>query len=257
MRVTKTVDSSEKETAAMFLYEQPELLTVEQHSGLGLTPSDTPYAFTSKARAIPVTLPEFASAQRSYPIVFTNIDNPFPVAVVGVLEDDNLFVENGVWDQKCYVPAYLRCHPFSFAGEREGRIAAIIDRKAATVTADATYPFFVDGKLAAETESMMRFCAQYEAERKRTIDFCAQLRDLGLLSTQRAMHKADGSDEEKTLANYVSVDAQKLAELSDEAVLGLHRSGRLASAYLQAYSMENWQPLMLRRDLRLRHSQTV
>ena len=241
----------------MFLYEQTELLTIAQHSALGLTPSDTPYAFAGKVRAIPVTLPEFASAQRNYPIVFTSIDNPFPVAVVGLLEDDNLFIDNGIWDQGCYVPAYLRCHPFSFAGEQDGRIAVVIDRKAATVKADAKYPFFVDGKLAAETESMMRFCAQYEAERKRTVEFCLQLRDMGLLVQQRAVHKSDGSDEETTLANYVSVDTQKLAELGDETVLALHRSGRLAATYLQAYSMENWQPLIMRRELRLRSEQAA
>ncbi|ANO51704.1 SapC family protein [Woeseia oceani] len=244
------MDNSEKEQGGLFLYEQPELMSAEQHGKLGLTPADKPYAFASHARAVPLTLAEFASAQRNYPIVFTNLENPFPVAVVGLLEDENLFINDGVWDPACYVPAYLRCHPFSFAGEQEGRIAVVVDRKASTVTENARYPFFVDGKLATETESMMRFCAQYEAERLRTLNFCTQLRDLGLLASQRAMHTPDGSTEEQTLANYVSVDTQKLAELSDEAVVELHRSGRLASIYLQAYSMENWQPLMIRRDQR-------
>ena len=244
------MDSNEKEQGGLYLYEQPELMTAEQHGTLGLTPSDHPYAFAGGARAIPLTLAEFASAQRNYPIVFTNLENPFPVAVVGLLEDQNLFIENGVWDPACYVPAYLRCHPFAFAGEQEGRIAVVIDRKATTVTEDSKYPFFVDGKLAAETESMMRFCAQYEAERQRTMIFCNQLRDLGLLAPQRVTHTPEGSEEEQLLANYVSVDAQKLAELSDEAVVELHRSGRLAAVYLQAYSMENWQPLMIRRDQR-------
>ncbi|MEQ8205372.1 MAG: SapC family protein, partial [Woeseia sp.] len=113
------------------------------------------------------------------------------------------------------------------------------------------------GKLATETESMMRFCAQYEAERLRTLHFCTQLRDLGLLASQRVSHTPDGSKEERTLANYVSVDTKKLAELSDEAVIELHRSGRLASIYLQAYSMENWQPLMFRRDQRARLAGTA
>lgn len=250
------MDSSEKKQDGLFLYEQLELMSAEQHGALGLTPADKPYAFASGVRAIPLTLAEFGSAQRNFPIVFTNLEDPFPVAVVGLLEDENLFINDGVWDEASYVPAYLRCHPFAFAGEQDGRIAVVIDRKASTVTENAKYPFFVDGKLATETESMMRFCAQYEAERVRTLKFCTQLRDLGLLASQRVSHTPDGSTEETVLANYVSVDTKKLAELSDEAVVELHRSGLLASVYLQAYSMENWQPLMFRRDQRTRRAAT-
>jgi SapC len=245
-------DSKQNQNGNMFLYGQPELLTLEDHGALGLTPSDTPYALASGVRAVPVTVAEFASAQRHYPIVFTNIDAPYPVAVVGLLEDDNLFMENGVWDPACYVPAYLRCHPFAFAAEQEGRIAVVVDRAAPTVTKDAKYPFFVDGKLAPETESMMHFCAKYEAERQRTVDFCRALKDLGVLAAQRAAHTPEGGGEEQVLANYVSVDAQKLAELEAGSVVELHKSGRLAAAYLQLYSMENWQPLMMRRDQRLK-----
>lgn len=234
----------------MFLYEQPELLTVEQHGSLGLTPLDQPYAMASGVRAIPVTLAEFSSAQRNYPIVFTSLESPFPVAVTGLQEDDNLFVEDGNWDPACYVPAYLRCHPFAFAGEQEGRIAVVIDRAAKSVTENPKYPFFADGKLAPETEQMMRFCAKYEAERKRTVEFCEQLKSLGLLVAQRASHTPDGGGEEQAIASYVSIDAEKLAALSDAALVALHKSGKLASAYLQVYSLENWQPLMARREQR-------
>ncbi len=244
--------NNQNQNGNMFLYGQPELLTFEDHGTLGLTPSDTPYALASSVRAVPITVAEFASAQRNYPIVFTNIEAPYPVAVVGLLEDVNLFMENGNWDPGCYVPAYLRCHPFAFAAEQEGRIAVVIDREAPTVTPDSRYPFFVDGKLASETESMMRFCAQYEAERKRTVEFCKTLKDLGVLAAQRATHTPDGSSEEQVLANYVSVDAEKLAGLNADKVVELHKSGRLASSYLQLYSLENWQSLMLRREQRLK-----
>ena len=231
----------------LFLYEQPELLTAGQHGDLGMTPSKTPYAFAAQVRAVPLTLPEFWSAQRDYPIVFTNLDTPFPVAVVGVRDDRNLFMEDGHWAPGCYVPAYLRCHPFTFAGERDGRVAVAVDRAAATVTADAKYPFFVDGKISKEAEELMLFCARYEAERKRTADFCQQLKDLGLLAAQRATHTPDDGGEEVTLASYVSIDAEKLAELDDASLIALHRSGRLSAAYLQVHSLENWHRLMERR----------
>lgn len=237
-------------TQQMFLYQQPELLTAEAHGELGVTPLDKPYAMAGSARAIPVTLAEFSSAQRNYPIVFTSLETPFPVAVTGIVEDDNLFVEDGTWDPACYVPAYLRCHPFAFAAEQEGRIAVCIDRAAASVKKNPKYPFFTDGKLAKETEQMMRFCAQYEAERKRTVEFCEELKSLGLLAAQRATHTPDDGSQEQTIANYVSIDAEKLAALDEAPLKALHASGRLALSYLQVYSLENWQALMVRRQER-------
>ena len=232
----------------LFLYERPELLTPQDHGDLGMTPSETPYAFAADVRAVPVTLPEIWSAHRDYPIVFTNMEAPFPVAVLGVLEDRNLFMQDRRWDSDCYVPAYLRCHPFAFAAEQDGRIAVAVDRAAATVSDNPEYPFFVDGKLSPEAEQLMRFCAQYEAERKRTVEFCQQLKEAGLLAPQQATHTPAGGGAEQTIASYVSIDAEKLAGLDDGTVLALHKSGRLSAAYLQVHSMENWQRLMERRE---------
>ncbi len=245
--MTDTADGASAAPGNLFLYEQPELLTLQQHGELGLTPSATPYAFAAGVRAVPVTLPEIFSAARDYPVVFTNLETPFPVAVVGVLEDRNLFMQDGHWAEGRYVPAYLRCHPFAFAGERDGRVAVAVDRKAPTVTRDPKYPFFADGKVTRETEDLMRFCAQYEAERKRTVEFCQQLKELGLLAAQRATHTPENGGEEITLASYVSIDAEKLSALADDAVVAMHKAGRLAAAYLQIYSLENWQRLIERR----------
>lgn len=248
--MTDATQAAPGQPGKLFLYEQPELLTPQDHGELGMTPSEKPYAFAADVRAVPVTLPEFWNAHRDYPIVFTNVETPFPVAVLGVLEDRNLFMQDGRWDAACYIPAYLRCHPFAFAAEQDGRIAVAVDRAAATVSEESQYPFFVDGKLSREAEQLMRFCARYEAERKRTVEFCRQLKVLGLLAPQQATHTPADGGAEQTIANYVSIDADKLAKLGDSAVLDLHKSGCLAAAYLQVYSMENWQRLMERRDSR-------
>jgi len=59
-----------------FLYKQPEILTYESHGKLGITPSEQPFDFVKNERAIPLTMVEISSAQRHYPIVFSNVDNP-------------------------------------------------------------------------------------------------------------------------------------------------------------------------------------
>lgn len=244
-----SITTSGQVSGKMFLYEQPELLTPDAHGSMGFTPATRPYDFVRNERIIPLTMTEFSSAQRHYPIIFSNIDNPLPLAVTGLLEETNLFVDaDGQWDAMCYVPMYLKCYPFTFAHEGGGRVAVVVDRAAASVTENPQYPFFAGDQVSEQTDTLMRLCAQYDAERRRTIDYTAKLKELELLTPLRAAYTPEGKTEQEPLAEYVGIDVEKFNELGQEQVLELHQSGFLAATYLQIYSLENWQHLMARRE---------
>lgn len=234
----------------MFLYEQPELLTLERHGALGVTPENRPFERVANVRVIPLAAVEFASAQRHYPVVFSDLENPVPLAVVGILDDVNLFVSDGQWDSMCYIPSYLRCYPFAFASSDQGRVSVVVDRAASIVTEDAKYPFFEDGEPTKETQSMVHFCAKYEAERNYTSVFCKKLKELGLLTARQATYKPDGDAEEQAVANFVGIDGEKLANLDATTVHELHRGEHLPAIYLQLHSQDNWRHLMARRSRR-------
>lgn len=245
--------SSVHVSGKMFLYERPELLTQEEHGDLGFTPPPRPHEHVRSANAIPLTMVEFGSAQRHYPIVFTNIEKPVPLAVVSVLDEDNLFVDaDGVWDEMCYLPSYLRCYPFTLVKQNEDRMAVVFDRAAAAVSERPEYPFFVDGKPSDETEQLMKFCAQHNIERARTEEFCDHLKRLDLLAPYRSTHQSLDSEEPLPLADYLSVNVEKLNDLPEADVYELHKSGRLVHIYMQIYSIENFRHLMARRELRRR-----
>lgn len=232
----------------MFLYEKPELLNAEAHGSMGFTPSERPFDFVRNERVVPLTMIEIGSAQRHYPVIFSNRENPVPLAVVGVLEDANLFVgENGHWDEMCYVPTYLRCYPFTFAVEKGGKMAVVVDRNAPTVSESPQYPFFVDGEISEHTDALMQLCAQYEGERKRTQEFCNKLVEHDLLVSLRAMYTPEGSEEQQSMADYVGIDAQKLQDLPMDVIHEMHQVGFLSASYLHLYSLENWRHLMARR----------
>lgn len=234
----------------MFLYEKPELLTPEAHGQLGLTPQDNRFENTRDARAIPLTVVEFGSAQRHYPIVFSSLEKPVPLAALGVLDTANLFVDDsGRWDSMAYVPAYLQCYPFTLAQDASGRMAVVVDTAASSVTENPTYPFFVDGKISEQADKLMRLVTQYEGERTRTQEFCAKLVELELLTSLRAAHTPEGAEEQQLLAEYISIDAQKVTNLPAETVYELHKSGFLSAIYMQLYSLENWRHLVARREL--------
>ena len=251
--MTDNIKSNESSSLSgkMFLYEQPELLSPEKHGTMGFTPAERPFDFVRHVRAVPLTMIEFGSAQRTYPIIFSELDNPIPLAVVGLLDDVNLFVkDDGQWNEFAYVPTYLRCHPFTFAREASGQMAVVVDRSAASVSEMPEYPFFVGNEPSEHTNALMQLCAEYERERQRTAEYCKKLVELGLLATMRAAQATHGSTEDKPLADYVAIDAKKLDELPADTVHEMHKSGFLSASYLHLYSLENWRHLMARRVAR-------
>jgi len=234
----------------MYLYKQPELLNRETHGSLGINRPERPYEFARAARVVPLTLPELVTAQMHYPIIFTDPDNPLPLAVVGASEEDNLFVEDdGQWAAGVYVPAYLRCYPFSIAAGSGDKFAAVIDRAAEIISDAPEQPFFDGEKVTPQTQAMIDFCGRYDAERRATLEFGRKLAGLGLLAGHKAT-RTSAAGEQETIANYVAVDRDKLAELAPESLVELMKNGYLACVFAHLFSLENWPRLVERRSSR-------
>ncbi|MDD9894470.1 MAG: SapC family protein [Gammaproteobacteria bacterium] len=234
---------------SMFLYEKPEILTKEDHGSLGITPLERPFDFASKIQTVPLVATEIASAQKNYPVIFSNPENPQVFAVVSIIKDKNMFVDdNGLWAPLHYVPAYLRRHPFAFAKGDNDQLALVIDRGSKGITENPKFPFFKGDAISAETQQMVDFCSQVEGERQRTQDFTAKLKELDLLDIQEVTPgKPDDKEERVKLASYYAVNTKKFNELPAEATQELQKNGYLAFIYAHLFSMENWGKLMERR----------
>lgn len=223
-------------------YEQPELLNHEMHGALGLRQPERPFEFARSARALPLTLSEIPSAQKHFPVVFSDLENPVPLAVVGTLDDVNLFIDDeGNWERETYIPAYVRCYPFALAARTDDEFAVVIDRAAGSISDDPEQPFFGDDReVTPETQALIDFCGRYDAEAKRTAQFGLRLKELGLLAGQQVTSKTP-EGEEVPVASYVAVDSEKLNELDDTVVRELFGEGYLAGIFAHLFSLENWQ----------------
>jgi hypothetical protein len=223
-------------------YRQPELLNHQAHGSLGLRMPERPFEFARKSRALPVTLSEIASAQKHFPIVFSDLENPVPLAVVGTRDDVNLFIdEHGNWERETYIPAYIRCYPFALAARSNDEFAVVIDRSAESISDNPEQPFFGDDKkVTPETQALIDFVGRYDAEIKRTAQFGQRLKELGLLAGQQVTRKTQNG-EEVPVASYVAVDSEKLNELDDTVVRELFGEGYLAGIFAHLFSLENWQ----------------
>jgi IS4 transposase len=246
-----TTASNENFEGKMFLYSRPELLTVEDHGHLGLNAAPRPFDFVKSIRVVPIAAAEIASAQKNYPIIFSDLKQPALLAVVSILDDVNLFVDaDGKWDQSAYLPAYIRCHPFALAARPNDQFAVVIDRDAEVISENPEQSFFNGKELAAPIQARVDFCAQFTSHRPATKALCDKLVELNLLSGQQATYKPDDGGEEQSIGSYVAVDFDKVKDLDAETLRQLHLDGTLSAIYAHRFSLENWFRLLERRNRR-------
>lgn len=236
----------------MFLFERPELLNKEQHAEYGLAKAENPFTFCAKVRALPLTINEFPFAMRHFPIVFSNKENPIPLAVVGVIDDVNLFVnDEGAWEEFVYVPGYIRRYPFAMANETDGdRLALVLDTASTWVKPGGEVPLFENGEPTQAMNDALEFCKRYEGERRLTDQMMARLKEFDIIQGQSAQYTLPNEAEGRTFAQYFGVDEQRLNALPPERFEGLRKAGLLPYVYAQLLSFSNWRELMNRRAKR-------
>jgi len=245
-------------SGTMFLYGQPELLNLQNHSELGVRAAQMPFGFCSKVRAIPLTISEIAEASRYYPVVFGSQEELQPLAIVGLLDDVNLFVdEDGNWDPYAYIPGYIRRYPFGLAAEAGGdRFALIIDAAFEGVHRDADRKLFNDGQLSELSKQALEFTKTYETNRRLTEEVMQSIKELDMITGQTAQYTPTGAMTPQPFAQYWGIDEKKLIELPDEEFLKVRRLNVLPIIYAHLLSLGNWRSLILRRMRRYKMTET-
>ena len=147
-------------------YNALEPLSSEQHGNYRLRPSNGA-KFLATQHAIPLTVDEFPMAQRNLPIVFSQGDDGVPLALMGLNEGINVFIdENGqLRDPYTYVPAYIRRYPYLLARLRPEaeELTLCFDPSSDTIGAfDEGEPLFADGQPTDVTKNILEFNQQFE-----------------------------------------------------------------------------------------------
>ncbi len=236
----------------LFLFERPELLNKEQHGNLGVSPPANPCSFCSNVAAIPLTASEIPAAVKDYPVVFLSEEEPLPLAVVGLIDQTNLFVdENGQWTADTYIPGYIRRYPFAIANETDGeRLAIVLDTAYDGIVPSGETPLFEGGEPSEATQQAIEFCKAYEQDRRMTEQFTSILKESGLVRGQAAQYTPKGETGPKPFAQYFGIDEKGLSDISDEKFLELRKSNILPFLYAQLMSLGNWRNLLMRRAKR-------
>lgn len=229
-------------------YSTPVPLNSEAHGGFTISPSPNGYLFAASAQTVLLATAEFYDAGRTYPIVFSeSFDQTlFPVALMGLEEGENLFVgQVGEW-LGGYTPAYIRRYPFITTDGTEGQTTICFDEDFDGFNLEGGIPLFEDGEPTAKTVEIQSFLQDYLIQMQQTRQFGAMLLLNGLI--KRVDIKAN-LDDGRTfpLNGLLVVDEEKLAQLPDEEVLKLFRSGALALIHAHLLSLRNINALIARK----------
>jgi hypothetical protein len=196
----------------------------------------------AKAHAIPMTVDEFAMAQRHYPIVFTTGDNPVPIGLMGLHEGTNTFFdEKGEANEKSfYVPAYLRRFPFVLARLREDsdELSLCFDPTSGAVGEfDEGEPLFVGEEPSDATKAILQFCEQFEQAGQRTQAFMTELKDSGLLMDGEVAIQPEGVEQPFIYRGFQMVDEDKFRELRGDELRKLNQNGALPLIMAHLFSL--------------------
>jgi hypothetical protein len=224
-------------------YKNPMPLEPARHAKAGLKPR-ADYSFSSTTNAVALTLSEFSAAARNYPIVFSAASPVVPFAVVGVRDNENLFLEkDGRWREDAYVPAYVRRYPFIFSEvPNTDRLLLCVDEAADHFEQDSTQPFFVDGKPSENLQRALKFNEMFHAQLDQTRQFGEWLEQNGMLEEKMARAEMAGG-QTYTLRGFRLINPEKLNLLTDAQILELHKKGWLPLLHFHFQSLQNWAQL--------------
>lgn len=247
----ETTQDDGRITGNVLFYTAPEPLSRETHGNLGVVRVDKPFGFAAQGHVVPLTVAEFGLACLSYPIIFAG-EQRQPLAVMGLNPGQNLFVkDDGSFEIGAYVPAYIRRYPFVLANdEAQQRMIVCIERASPLFReGEHDMPLFgEDGEPSDYTKNAIKFCEDFETERRRTEAFVKVLTDLDLLETKRAVFTPtlpNGQPgQPQMLAEYFGVSEEKLKGLTGKKMVELRDNGALEKIYNHLSSLVGWDRLI-------------
>jgi hypothetical protein len=192
--------------------------------------------------AIPLTVDEFVLVQRFMPIVFSSGTDPIPLALMGLNEGVNVFVdaEGSLTTTNLYVPAYIRRYPYLLAKLRPDtdELSLCFDPTADAIGEfEEGEPLFVDGEPSPLTKAVLEYNQMFEEAGMRTSQFMKEVIELDLLMEGEASIQPVGSDQPFIYRGFQMINEQKLNELRGDQLRKMAQSGLLPLLYAHLFSM--------------------
>jgi hypothetical protein len=243
--------SAPQQNQLPLFYQSLEPLSSEAHANFRVRPADHA-KFLVNQHAIPVTVDEFPLVQRNMPIVFTVGPDPVPIALMGLNEGVNVYVDaEGKLTETIYVPAYIRRYPYMLARLRPEaqELSLCFDPTSDTIGAfEDGQALFEDGQPTQVTRDILGFNEQFEQAGARTANFMKELAEMDLLMEGETTIQPDGAPQPFVYRGFQMVNEEKLRELRGDQLRKIHQSGLLQVVYAHLFSLSMMRDIFARQQ---------
>ncbi len=198
--------------------------------------------FLANQHAVPLTIDEFVAAQRFVPIIFSSGDDSVPLALMGLNEGVNTFLDDeGKLRGPTYVPAYVRRYPWMLAKLRpdSDELSLCFDPTSGAVGQfDDGQKLFAEGQPSEITQSILKFCEDFEQAANRTGQFMRELKELDLLMDGEVAIQVPGNDQPFVYRGFRMVNEEKLRDMRGDQLRKLNQSGMLPLLHAHLFSLQ-------------------
>jgi hypothetical protein len=217
------------------------------HRSLRFNPKQT-HSFAAQMMVTPIVAGEANLIAREYPLLFARQPDSLPLALLGVAQGNNAYVQaNGRWQAR-YIPAHIRRYPFMLADS-----AATADADGArnfTMMIDSAAPHFqgdqgsslldAAGEPTAILQQAQQVLISLQRDEVRTRKLVSEIESAGLLR-ERVLKAKPKKGKPFALEGLRIIDKEKFSALPAETLASLHHSGALALIYAHLLSLNNLQ----------------
>lgn len=233
--------SAAPNTGLPVLYNQIEPISSQQHGSAKVRGLEALPAL-AQLHAVPVTVDEFSSVQRFFPIIFSIGDDPVPLALMGLNEGVNTFVDadGKPLSGEFYMPAYLRRYPFLLAKLRpdSDELSLCYDPTSGAIgDYEDGQPLFNGDQPSDTTNAVLQFCEQFEQAGHRTGAFMQELTKSGLLMDGEVAIQPEGVEQPFIYRGFQMVDEEKFRDLRGDELRKMNQSGMLPLIYAHLFSL--------------------
>jgi len=204
--------------------------------------------------AIPLTVDEFAQAQRNFPIVFSAGDNPVPLALMGLNEGINVYFDDeGKPLDDAYVPAYIRRYPFLLARlQPDAEEMSLCFDPSCDVLGEFEdgQALFSNGEPSEHTKGLLQFCEQFEQAGARTQAFIEELTKADLLMEgEVSIQQNDKPDQPYVYRGFKMINQDKLREVEADKIKQWNEIGLLPLIYAHLFSLDMMRVIFAKQSM--------
>ncbi|CAH0349237.1 SapC family protein [soil metagenome] len=216
-------------------------LNSQEHGDYHIRPSDSAPYLTNQ-HAVPLTVDEFISAQRFVPIIFSAGEDPVPLALMGLNEGINTFVDDeGKLRGPTYLPAYVRRYPWMLAKLRPDseELSLCFDPTSGHVGVfEEGEALLADGQPTETTTNILKYCEEFEQAAARTGQFVAELKTMGLLMDGEVSIQTPGNDQPFIYRGFQMVNEEKLRDMRGDQLRKITQNGMLPLIHAHLFSLQ-------------------